>query len=182
MTESHTATDNRRQQVQLYGEPLADILRSIGSTLGLTQAEIAEVLGLSAPMLSHLISARRVKIGNPVAGSRLAQLRTLAAQVATDGLAPEEVAAQLDAIADSGPTGTATGANTFGMTTATGRATTGRDVQQLFRTVAGALDWLEVADLAGERHPEIAEVLRVYGAGRSDAADLHWATMMDSRR
>lgn len=178
MTDAEHATENRRQQVQLYGEPLTDVLRSIGSLLGLSQAEIANLLGLSAPMLSHLISGRRVKIGSPVAGARLQQLRALAAEVAASEVSPEDVAAQLQAIQSSGP---ALGGETLTARTPSFRALTGRDVQQLFRVVSGAVEWLEVADLATERFPEIAEVLRVYGAGRADAADAHWARAMNDR-
>lgn len=178
MTDTEHSAENRRQQVKLYGEPLADILGSIGSSLGLTQAETAELLGLSAPMLSHLISGRRVKIGSPVAGARLQQLQALSAEVAAIEVSPEDVAARLQAIRTSGP---ATGGATVTARTPSLRASTGRDVQQLFRVVSGAVEWLEVADLAAEKFPEIAEVLRIYGAGRADAADAHWAQAMKSR-
>ena len=57
-------------------------------------------------------------------------------------------------------------------------ASSARGVQQLFRAVAGALEWIEVADLVAERDPEIAELLRTYGAGRSDAAEAHWTQIM----
>ena len=60
MTEANLA-----QQRMLYGEPLADTTARVMTALGLTQAKLAQVLQISAPMLSQLISAHRVKIGNP---------------------------------------------------------------------------------------------------------------------
>ncbi len=175
MTEPEHAAENRRQQIELYGEPLADILRFIGSSLGLSQAEIASLLGLSAPMLSHLISARRVKIGNPVAGARLMQLRALAGDVSSGEATPEDVSTRLQTIASSGAT---LAGETATVRTQSLHASSARGVQQLFRAVAGALEWIEVADLVAERNPEIAELLRTYGAGRSDAAEAHWTQIM----
>ncbi|KNX37807.1 hypothetical protein [Luteipulveratus halotolerans] len=65
---------NQAQQAQLYGEPLGPLLRRLVAGLGITQARMAELLGLSAPMLSQLASARRVKIGNPAVVVRLRAL------------------------------------------------------------------------------------------------------------
>lgn len=65
---------NLQLQTDLYGEPLGDLIRRIAGTLGLTQARVADVIGLSAPMLSQLMSAQRVKIGNPNVVSRLQAL------------------------------------------------------------------------------------------------------------
>lgn len=73
---------NQREQALLYGEPLGDLLRSVMGTLGLNQAAAARILGLSAPMLSQLMSAQRVKIANPVVAHRLEQLLDLAQQAA----------------------------------------------------------------------------------------------------
>lgn len=176
MTDTDPTAEHRRQQVALYGEPLADIVRSIGSTLSLTQTEVAGLLGLSGPMLSHLVSARRVKIGNPVAGARLGQLRLLAAEVTAGQVGSEQVAERL---AEIGSSAAALGGETTALRTTTGQGGSAESVQRLFRTVAGALDWLEAADLVAERQPEIAEVLRVYGAGRADAAEEHHRRVLD---
>ena len=93
---------NRRTQRELYGEPIADIVGRITSALGLTQGRLAEVLGLSAPMLSQLISARRVKIGNPAVLGRLQSLTDLA--VVGASLPTEEKERRLAAIHDDQPT------------------------------------------------------------------------------
>lgn len=75
-----TAEVNREKQTELYGEPLTDIAGRITSAFNLTQTRLAAVLGLSAPMLSQLISGHRVKIGNPAVLGRLQALNDLAPQ------------------------------------------------------------------------------------------------------
>lgn len=92
---------NRQTQRELYGEPIADIVGRITSALGLTQGRLAEVIGLSAPMLSQLVSARRVKIGNPAV---LARLQSLADLAVGPALSAEEREARLAAIHDEQPT------------------------------------------------------------------------------
>lgn len=92
---------NRQTQRELYGEPIADIVGRITSALGLTQGRLAEVIGLSAPMLSQLVSARRVKIGNPAV---LARLQSLADLAVGPALSSEEREARLAAIHDEQPT------------------------------------------------------------------------------
>ncbi|MDE9367038.1 DNA-binding protein [Luteipulveratus sp. YIM 133132] len=71
MDEQGEIARNQAQQARLYGEPLGPLLRRLTASLGITQARLAELLGLSAPMLSQLASARRVKIGNPAVVVRL---------------------------------------------------------------------------------------------------------------
>lgn len=71
---------NRARQTELYGAPLGDRVRRLTAELGISQARLARVVGLSPAMLSQLVSARRVKIGDPAV---LARLRTLDQQCAT---------------------------------------------------------------------------------------------------
>lgn len=72
--------ENLARQRQLYGEPLADIAGRIRGDLELTQAGLAQVLGLSAPMMSQLLSGQRAKIGNPAVLGRLQALVELSQQ------------------------------------------------------------------------------------------------------
>lgn len=67
-------SENIAQQIRLYGQPLAERFNAVMRSYGITQRRLAEVLGLSAPMLSQLISGRRIKIGNPAVYERLVML------------------------------------------------------------------------------------------------------------
>ena len=75
--------ENLAQQRQLYGEPLADITGRVRNSLNLTQAGLGQILGLSAPMMSQLLSGQRAKIGNPAVLGRLQALVELSRQAAT---------------------------------------------------------------------------------------------------
>lgn len=75
--------ENLELQRRLYGESLADIARRVRASLGLTQAGLADVLGLSAPMMSQLLSGQRAKIGNPAVLGRLQALIQLSSKVST---------------------------------------------------------------------------------------------------
>lgn len=65
---------HRDQQRALYGMPLSERFGAVMQAYGVSQRALAGVLGLSAPMLSQLISAQRIKIGNPAVYERLVML------------------------------------------------------------------------------------------------------------
>lgn len=65
---------NRERQRELYGAPLGDRVRGLTAVLGISQARLARTLGMSPAMLSQLVSARRVKIGDPAVLARLLML------------------------------------------------------------------------------------------------------------
>jgi transcriptional regulator with XRE-family HTH domain len=66
--------DNRERQRELYGAPLGDRVRRLTAALGISQARLARTLGISPAMLSQLVSARRVKIGDPAVLARMLML------------------------------------------------------------------------------------------------------------
>lgn len=90
------------RQRELYGEPLADVTGRITKALGITQGQLAAILGLSAPMLSQLLSGHRTKIGNPAVLHRLQALAELETQAA--GLSAVELAARVAEIREATPT------------------------------------------------------------------------------
>jgi len=58
---SDAVTRNVERQIEWYGEPLGDRFGRLLARLSLSQAQLAGVLGLSAPMLSQLMSGQRSK-------------------------------------------------------------------------------------------------------------------------
>lgn len=161
---------NRDQQAAVYGEPLGNLFGRVGEQLGLTQARIAGILGLSAPMLSQLASAHRVKIGNPVAVQRLQALVGLGNAVAAGRVPRGEVETRLADIAAQASV--VTQSTTSGVALAPAAAA--RAVQGLFRAVASAEEVLDAATMIGRKYPELAKLLRVYGAGRTADAVAHF--------
>lgn len=158
--------EGRQAQAALYGAPLGDILSRCGSKLGLNQSQLAVLLGISAPMLSQLVHAKRIKIGNPNAVHRLQVMHEAVADVERGNLTAE---AAIESIGAAG-----SGDEFF---TGTTRRTNAGDIalaiQSLFRQVASASQFLAAADEVAEISPEIAEILRTYGAGRADEAIAH---------
>ncbi|KUJ67945.1 DNA-binding protein [Streptomyces albus subsp. albus] len=163
----------RELQRSWYGEPLGALFRRLIDDLGLNQARLASVLGLSAPMLSQLMSGQRAKIGNPAVVQRVQALQELSSQVADGRVSAAEAAVRMEEIKK-----TAGGSvlNTQA-TASTGAPTVRRvvrEIQSLLRSVAAAGDIIDAADSLAVAHPELAEFLRVYGAGRTADAVAHY--------
>lgn len=136
-----TSTDALEQQRTLYGAPLSQLAGTVRSSLGLTQGRLADVLGLSAPMFSQLLSGQRIKIGNPAVVRRLQLLLDLANDAS--GLPPEEVEARLAGIREEQPTLTG-GAHDDGVGV---RALTGAATPDQLRVVARAADDVGASEL-----------------------------------
>ncbi|EAP97459.1 putative DNA-binding protein [Janibacter sp. HTCC2649] len=128
-----TSTEALEQQRALYGAPLADLGATVRGSLGLTQGRLAEALGLSAPMLSQLMSGQRVKIGNPAVVHRLQRLLDLARE--GHGLSPDEIETRISAIREE--QSTLTGAATDDAQTVRALATSA-SVEQLLATATAA--------------------------------------------
>lgn len=90
-------------QREWYGEPLGDRVRRLVVAFNVSQANLADVLGISAPMLSQVMSGRRAKIGNPAV---LARLIMLERKVLTPGVGqgdPEALRQALEDVRESQP-------------------------------------------------------------------------------
>ena len=72
------------QQLQMYGENWADRFGRLLRGYGISQSRLAAVIGLSAPMISQLITGARVKISNPAVYGRIVRLEQLLATPGTD--------------------------------------------------------------------------------------------------
>src|SRR4051812_42317943 len=95
---------NLALQREWYGEPLGDRVRRLVVAFDISQAYLADVLGISAPMLSQVMSGRRAKIGNPAV---LARLIMLERKILTPGVASGDRSAMqqaLDDVRESKPT------------------------------------------------------------------------------
>jgi hypothetical protein len=186
------AESARERQRGWYGEPLGELFRGVMGDLGLNQARLAAVLGLSAPMLSQLMSGRRAKIGNPAVVQRLQGLRELAAAVAEGTVSQDEAARRMAEIRKSAGPGLLGASGTYGSGGERSPGEPGeggrqpvpgrrvvREIQSLLRGCGSAEELLEMADSVAERLPELAEFLRVYGAGRTEEAVAHFEAHQD---
>ncbi|XVQ12666.1 helix-turn-helix domain-containing protein [Spirillospora sp. CA-255316] len=167
-----TVARNRALQTEWYGEPLGDRFRRLLDRLGLSQSGLAGVLGLSPPMLSQLMSGQRAKISNPVVLHRLGLVEELAADPGFGALPTAEVKERLRRIRGE------SASTTSGVRVTAERvpaASPARALQSLLRTVASANEIEHAASMIDVCYPELAEVLRVYGNGRTSEAEAHLA-------
>lgn len=158
---------NRAAQREIYGEPLGVVVDRCRGMLGLTQGRVAALLGISAPMLSQVMSGQRIKIGNPAAVERLRAMVEVTDAVADERMSADEAISRIESASAAGDllTGTST------------RRASAREaaeqIQGVFRRVASASDYLAAAARIEDTYPDIARLLRVYGAGRADEAVAH---------
>lgn len=78
------------QQRDWYGLPLGEVFEGLCRSLGVSQAALARLLGLSPAMVSQLRNGQRAKIANPAAAHRLSRLMELADRVDAGGLDAQE--------------------------------------------------------------------------------------------
>lgn len=166
---------NIAAQRALYGEPLVDAFRRLMVAFDFTQGQLASTVGLSAPMLSQLMTAQRVKIGNPGVLQRLEALGELADEITGGRILPDAVATRLAQI----PAVT-------GRLTRTEHATapaTGEDVvaavRGLLRAVASGQELRDAVELLRSAHPGIADLVALYGLGAPADAVAHFERHRD---
>ena len=144
---------NLALQREWYGEPLGDRVRRLVRAFNVSQANLADVLGISAPMLSQVMSGRRAKIGNP---SVLARLIMLERKVLTRDVAagkPEAIQQALSDVRDSKPT---VGRDVLPVDGTSDAATAVRAL----RNILASDDLAAAADIVDDDFPELAELLR----------------------
>lgn len=174
--ESRTA-EGREAQRAAYGEPLAEIFGRLREAFGLNQSALAGVLGISAPMLSQLNSAQRVKIGNPAVLQRVQALDELVGQLGSGEVTPEQVPAKLEEIKAS--TGRLTRSTTAFVPVEAEDGAVVAGMRNLLRAVASGQEVRAAADALEARHPGLAEVLRLYGTGPLEPAREHYLRHKD---
>jgi hypothetical protein len=191
--EQRAVARNVARQREWYGEPLGDRVRRLVVAFNVSQAQLAEVLGLSAPMLSQLMSGRRAKIGNPAVLARMVLLerRVLTPAVASGD--PTAIRAALEEVRDSRPTvsrPTVSGSTVSGSTlswstggeSTGGESTAGAEISSAenygdevlvpaLRAVADPAELAAAAGLLQDRFPVLAAVLR-RAAGPGQESDV----------
>lgn len=144
---------NLALQRQWYGEPLGDRVRRLVVAFRVSQAQLAEVLGISAPMLSQVMSARRAKIGNPRVLARLVMLER---KVLIPGVAAGESHAIKDALEDVRRSQPAVGRDNLPVTAVDGESA----AWPVLRKAAHPSELEAVAALIDGRYPALANLLR----------------------
>ncbi|TCN36559.1 helix-turn-helix protein [Kribbella orskensis] len=177
MTDAHAR--NLELQLQWYGEPLGDRFRRLLARLGLSQAQLAGVLGLSAPMLSQLMSGQRAKISNPTVLSRLLQLEAMVGESGWDALPAAEQERRLEGIRAAQRSTLTVDQGSPAEPPAAGDPVVA--IQSLLRDVASASDLQGAAELLEAQYPDLAEALRVLGAGRTQEARAYYARVTANR-
>ncbi|MFD0204124.1 hypothetical protein B0I31_101309 [Saccharothrix carnea] len=151
---------NLALQREWYGEPLGDRVRRLVVAFNVSQAQLADVLGISAPMLSQVMSGRRAKIGNPSVLARMIMLerKVLTPDVASG--APEALQRALEDVRQSKPT------VSRDSLPVNGAADDEAVVFPFLRRLADRRELSQAADVLGEDFPALAELLRRAGKGR----------------
>lgn len=144
---------NIELQREWYGEPLGDRVRRLVVAFDVSQAYLADVLGISAPMLSQVMSGRRAKIGNPVV---LARMLMLERKVLIPAIASGEVGALQEALEDVRDSRPTVGTETVPVGGGSGYQL----VLAALREVAEEEDLVHAAGLLDEKHPALADLLR----------------------
>jgi predicted XRE-type DNA-binding protein len=166
-------------QLEWYGEPLGERFRRLLDRLDLSQAQLAAVLGLSAPMLSQLMSGQRAKISNPAVLSRLLQLEAEVGEPGWDTLPPPEQQRRLQEIRAAQHSTLSVTPGISAETPVAGDPVAA--IQSLLRDVASAAELQGAAELLEPSYPELAEALRVLGAGRTQEARAYYARISSGR-
>jgi transcriptional regulator with XRE-family HTH domain len=175
---------NLERQIEWYGEPLGDRFRRLLTRLTLSQAQLAGVLGLSAPMLSQLMSGQRAKISNPAVLARLLHLEAMAGDPGWDALTPDERRRRLEQVRAAERSTLTVDAGPQQPRPATDRPPAGDPVaviQGLLRAVASAADIDGASRLLAPDYPDLAEALQVFGAGRTPDARAYYARVVGPR-
>jgi transcriptional regulator with XRE-family HTH domain len=143
-------------QREWYGEPLGDRVRRLVVAFDVSQAFLAEVLGISAPMLSQVMSGRRAKIGNPVVLARMIMLERKILIPAVAAGRRDAMQAALEDVRDSRPT---VGRDNIPVAA----VADDHAVLSALREVAEDEDLSEAAKRLDDDFPAIADLLRRAG-------------------
>jgi predicted XRE-type DNA-binding protein len=144
---------NLALQREWYGEPLGDRVRRLVRAFNISQAYLADILGISAPMLSQVMSGRRAKIGNP---SVLARLIMLERKVLVPDVASGKPEAMKQAMLDVKASRPQVGRDVLPVD---GSSDANAAVSAL-RNILSGDDLAAAAGLVDDEFPELGDLLR----------------------
>ncbi|MBA0126166.1 helix-turn-helix transcriptional regulator [Haloechinothrix sp. YIM 98757] len=153
MEESNIIQKNIELQRQWYGEPLGDRVRRLVVAFDVSQSHLADVLGISAPMLSQVMSGRRAKIGNPAV---LARLIMLERKILTPEVASGVREAMIEAMEDVRVSNPRVGRDDLPVQRGLEEST----LLAVLRDITDGEDLVEAAERLGEEFPAVADILR----------------------
>ncbi|EQD88236.1 DNA-binding protein [Saccharopolyspora erythraea D] len=151
--EQKSVQRNLALQRQWYGEPLGDRVRRLVVAFRISQAQLADVLGISAPMLSQVMSGRRAKIGNPQVLARLVMLER---KVLIPGVAAGDSEAMKHALEDVRNSQPSVGRDNLPVMQAAGEET----AWPVLREVARPSELEAAASMIDGHYPALAGLLR----------------------
>ncbi|KEI44393.1 helix-turn-helix domain-containing protein [Saccharopolyspora rectivirgula] len=157
MAESSNVQRNLALQRQWYGEPLGDRVRRLVVAFRISQAQLADVLGISAPMLSQVMSGRRAKIGNPAVLARLVMLER---KVLIPGVAAGEEEAIKEALEDVRTSRPLLGRDDLPVVHQRREPSGEEAAWPVLRKVAKPSELEGAAAMIKSRYPALAELLR----------------------
>ncbi|SNR44941.1 hypothetical protein SAMN06265360_10691 [Haloechinothrix alba] len=153
MEASNIIQKNIELQRQWYGEPLGDRVRRLVVAFDVSQSHLADVLGISAPMLSQVMSGRRAKIGNPAV---LARLIMLERKILTPEVASGVREAMIEAMEEVRVSNPSVGRDDLPVQRGLEEST----LLAVLRDITDGEDLVEAAEMLGEEFPAVADILR----------------------
>jgi hypothetical protein len=102
-TPDHADSLAGSRQVEIYGESWSDRLSRLLRGYRISQARLGAVIGLSAPMVSQLMTGHRVKISNPAVYGRIVGLEEFLADERVQAGDPMRIGEVLADVAISHP-------------------------------------------------------------------------------
>jgi transcriptional regulator with XRE-family HTH domain len=153
LEEQRIVQRNVALQREWYGEPMGDRVRRLVVAFDVSQAQLAEVLGISAPMLSQVMGGRRAKIGNPAVLARLVMLERRAL---TPGVAAGDYSAIQQALEEVRSSRPSVSRAKLPVTEVDGE----ENALAELRDLATPEELAAAAVLLGVRFPELAGLLR----------------------
>lgn len=158
-------------QRQWFGRPLKQLFGDVMDVCSLTQAQLAQRLGISAPMVSQLMSGRREKPGNPLVQERVVELSRALDEFESGTMGAGALIRLVSDMEPNESPQTRVMPQVRSSISAPDARAIAQVVRNMFAAVASSDDLLHAAGQLEKHHPDIALVVRVMGTGRTTEAE-----------